>query len=569
MNKIDYDYFELYNKVIDNLKQIFDGNNAEADEIIPEKYRALALLIFPKISWHIKGHRDFMGLTTRLAVTPIGSIEDMRQYTKKLAANVDTPENRTILRNKLAKHKDNISIADSNIDVVDYGYFSGSDPCSQCKGKGQKRCYRCFGSKKETCKKCSGTGIERIDEPIIKRKDGISEKIIVNCTKCKTKGKTDCSSCSGKGRVDCDNCNASGTFTRTCHLVAYATADIFYEIESLLNLTDDASEYLKETYKTAFKFLQTYMSTISATGLNQLLDFNLQKIEPKENAQVYHYWGRAPAVLVPFSLKNKKYICGAFSTKADFFQPAPVFDDLFSNELMDLKIINENKKIKKSKARSFFRKYKKVPVLDKALELVASKNAQDKETNISQVIIAFSGFISYKAAKEFAEAVPKFLKKLSPTSTPTIWVISLIFLSLMSVLIFEQTFEQSFSSFGIFSSILLFITTVIFIYLASFAVNIVSYIVTFIRRLFVEKKYRMSINHTKIRKLFRRILFASIVLGSAYGFFAQKNLVPKLEEIRIFSPEQGAKNKKFICTGLAKINKKPKFCLPSKKKTKK
>ena len=131
------------------------------------------------------------------------------------------------------------------------------------------------------------------------------------------------------------------------------------------------------------------------------------------------YAGISTAVMLPFGLKGKTYICHAFSNPPYPYVRPTVFDDLFADELAFLQTnLSGKRKLGKKDAVAFFSRYAGQPVLDDAMRKIADcRTAQDEDTGHA-VQTACQGFISTEMAGRLANVLNLIIDKVSPAYSP-------------------------------------------------------------------------------------------------------------------------------------------------------
>ena len=143
-----------------------------------------------------------------------------------------------------------------------------------------------------------------------------------------------------------------------------------------------------------------------------------------EKAHGMSYVGISTAVMLPFGLKGKTYICHAFSNPPYPYVRPTVFDDLFADELAFLQTnLSGKRKLGKKDAVAFFSRYAGQPVLDDAMRKIADcRTAQDEDTGHA-VQTACQGFISTEMARRLANVLNLIIDKVSPAYSPAVWIL--------------------------------------------------------------------------------------------------------------------------------------------------
>ena len=187
-----------------------------------------------------------------------------------------------------------------------------------------------------------------------------------SCPYCSGYGFRTCGSCSGSGREKCGNCSGYGFFTRVREIQALAVPS--YEVAADTRFAPQA--------------LSDLLARSGAEFCGEKIPFDLNGEQAGEKTHGMSYVGLSTAVMLPFGLKGKTYICHAFSNPPYPYVRPTVFDDLFADELAFLQTnLSGKRKLGKKDAVAFFSRYAGQPVWDDAMRKIADcRTAQDEDT---------------------------------------------------------------------------------------------------------------------------------------------------------------------------------------------
>ena len=226
----------------------------------------------------------------------------------------------------------------------------------------------CQGSGRNRCSECSGSG-QRAEQ--VPQYDNYNQyqgmrTVYKSCPYCSGYGFRTCGSCSGSGRRKCNECSGYGFFTRVREIQALAVPS--YEVAADTRFAPQA--------------LSDLLARSGAEFCGEKIPFDLNGEQAGEKTHGMSYVGISTAVMLPFGLKGKTYICHAFSNPPHPYVRPTVFDDLFADELAFLKTnLSGKRKLGKKDAAAFFSRYAGQPVLDDAMRKIADcRTAQDEDT---------------------------------------------------------------------------------------------------------------------------------------------------------------------------------------------
>ena len=258
--------------------------------------------------------------------------------------------------------------------------------------------------------------------------------------------------------------------------------------------------------------------------------FDLNGEQAGEKTHGMSYIGISTAVMLPFGLKGKTYICYAFSNPPYPYVRPAVFDDLFADELAFLQTnLSGRRKLGKRKAVAFFNRYAGQPVLDDAMrEIALCRTSADQDTGHA-VQTACQGFISTEMAARLADVLNLIIDKVSPTYSPTVWVLfSLPVLAYMALLL-EWMSELMIDRQPIEILVIGGMAFPLILWVISIVPAVCSMVVVAWQRRKVPPAYRQKMRNTEAC---RRLLgwgFLVCLAACAYGFAVSREWLPKSE----------------------------------------
>ena len=242
------------------------------------------------------------------------------------------------------------------------------------------------------------------------------------------------------------------------------------------------------------------------------------------------YAGISTAVMLPFGLKGKTYICHAFSNPPYPYVRPTVFDDLFADELAFLQTnLSGKRNLGKKDAVAFFSRYARQPVLDDAMCKIADcRTAQDEDTGHA-VQTACQGFVSAEMAGRLANALNLIINRVSPAYSPAVWILFGLPVLAYTALLLEADAERNITRhtaevlFGGGLFVLLALSAV------GIAAALCSMAVVAWQRRKVPPAYRQKMrNREAFGRLFRWGFWVWLA-ACAYGFAASLDWLPKSE----------------------------------------
>ena len=354
---------ELAGILLHQLRNLIDGNQARAGEVVPGQYEAEDFCVRLLVLWSFSGTMEDSvtagdaSMADHFGYNGAAFARHSGELSERAACDTDLRAG-FLDRLRAAGGK---GVAESGRETAFHTFrpFSIHEKCQSCHGKGNVSCHSCQGSGRERCHWCGGSGQHAEQVPVY---DGNSQyrgtrTVYKSCGGCWGSGYRTCGSCSGSGREKCGNCSGYGFFTRVREIQALAVPS--YEVAA----------------DTRF----------------------------------------APQAL---------YICHAFSNPPYPYVRPTVFDDLFTDELAFLQTnLSGKRKLGKKDAVAFFSRYAGQPVLDDAMCKIADcRTAQDEDTGHA-VQTACQGFVSAEMAGRLANALNLIIDKVSPAYSPAVWIL--------------------------------------------------------------------------------------------------------------------------------------------------
>jgi len=501
---------ELSKNLIQYLSNIIDGNNATINDVKSIDYEVENITAELNIIWVFFGE---YAESSKAGGSYIGescnSIYELKNITNKLIEKAKFDKNLRIpfINTFKELERDGISKANKNYIIKDFGKFSTKETCHTCNGKCKITCNSCRGNGKHRCNYCSGTGST---QTTYRNHMGKLIYTTTSCYYCSGRGNKACYSCSGSGKVRCDNCNGHGYFIITHDIVAKAKPEFIIKTDSKF-ANNDLEQFLKK------KNLLFLNDTIDFKYINK----NMNRNDDKE---IFTYIGNSVIIKQNFSVHSKEYTCYAFSNPPISFIKPTIFNDLFINEIKFINNLESQKKyISTKEALNFFDSYSKLPALNEAMKEIANVRKKTKEDTTNLIIKATHGFISNNIASILSNHINKFMDKISPTYSPLIWVIGLLFSFIVTIVFFEYSVEEQGTKI-IFDSIIKFV-------IMSFILIVIIYpldlLLTLLKRMKIPTEYRQKLRYKEPLKLFTLGSFIILSLVLSYGILSNKNYVPK------------------------------------------
>ena len=212
----------------------------------------------------------------------------------------------------------------------------------------------------------------------------------------------------GQRQEKCGKCSGHGFFTRVREIQALAVPS--YEVAADTRFAPQA--------------LSDLLARSGAEFCGEKIPFDLNGEQAGEKTHQMSYAGISTAVMLPFGLKGKTYICHAFSNPPYPYVRPTVFDDLFADELAFLQTnLSGKRKLGKKDAVAFFSRYAGQPVLDDAMRKIADCRTSQNQNTAHALQTACQGFISTEMAGRLANVLNLIIDKVSPAYSPAVWIL--------------------------------------------------------------------------------------------------------------------------------------------------
>lgn len=494
---------------IDLIKQvsnILDGNNVTLDDIKIINYKTDYFEVELNIIWKftIEYTENKSAGGTYIGIM-CNSIEELEDITKELKYKVESDKNlRTeFIENFKELKRDAILKANKKYQIKEFGNFSAKKTCSNCNGKCKVKCNSCGGYGTHRCINCYGSG--KVTKFRYDNYNKRQESYSAYCDSCNGRGHKNCSSCSGNGKISCPTCRGYGYFMITREIKAVTKP--FYIVYS-------DSKFMNEE-------LEKFLNKRKIEFLNETIYFEFYKHKSDyEDEEQFVYLGNSVIIKEDFNVKDKEYTCYAFSNPPHAFIKPSVFDDLLGNEI---KLFDEKKAINRKKALELFNIYSKLPVLDKAIKNISVNRKKDKEDTSNYVIESCQGYITKNSATIIANNINKFMDKISPTYTSSIWILGLFLLFIISIVFLQYSLEEK-GTKAIDDSIIVFLILNLILMLTIYPLDL---FLTWIKRKKIPSEYRQKLRYKEPIKLFNQGSFIILLFILTYGILSNKNYLPK------------------------------------------
>ena len=363
---------ELAGILLHQLRNLIDGNQARAGEVVPGQYEAEDFCVCLLVLWSFSGTiedsvtagdasmKDHFGYNGAAFARHSGELSERAAWDTDLRAGF-------VGGLRAAGGR---GVAELGQEKVFHNFrpFSVHEKCRLCWGDGEVSCGSCGGRGRTSCSWCFGSGqqAEQVPQYGANGQYQGTHTVYKSCSGCWGSGSMTCGSCSGSGREKCGNCSGYGFFTRVREIQALAVPS--YEVAADTRFAPQA--------------LSDLLARSGAEFCGAKIPFDLNGEQAGEKTHGMSYVGLSTAVMLPFGLKGKTYICHAFSNPPYPYVRPTVFDDLFADELAFLKTnLSGKRKLGKKDAAAFFSRYAGQPVLDDAMRKIADcRTAQDEDT---------------------------------------------------------------------------------------------------------------------------------------------------------------------------------------------
>ena len=499
------------------LRQLIDGNQAQADEVRPVASEAEDFPIHFAVSWQFTSRRqDKVRAGKAAAYKHFGSdSETFEDCSTELAcrAAFDTDLRADFLDALRAAGKSGMAESEQERIFHTFPSFSVHEDCSRCDGRGRVSCSNCGGSGDTRCPYCSGSGrVDVIDYPSGKS-TGASE----TCLHCWGRGRKTCLNCQGSGYEICSRCSGHGFLTRVREIQALAVPSSEWKVNTRFHP----------------QALAGLLKQKGAAFFSHIMPFEWQGEQSGKDTHLMIYSCRSTAIQLVFSLKDKEYVCCAFSPPSISYVRPAVFDDLFADELAFLqKYLSGRGLWGQRRALEFFSRYAGQPVLDQAMrEIARCRTSQGQDTRAA-VSSSCQGFISEEMAARLAGAINGLLDKVSPAYSPAVLVLLGLPMLLYAALLVEWFAEVNFVRIGDDTWFFWFLSGLAVLlgsWVTGLVISAFSHTVLVWQRRKVPPAYRQKMRLHEASRRLRRWSLLTWLAASAYGAAAAHEWLPKTQ----------------------------------------
>jgi len=526
-----------------NIANLIDGNHVRRDEVLSSGGRSCPCQLAYEVDW------SFVPYTSNQQIAGDGAVSthfgyDERGYNAETARRCEMgrthkPIRHDFMSRVLAKGSDALQEVGQSVQIWNFGQHSVYAQCVNCRGKGRWQCGNCQGEGRckctscadyqfprgrKMCPSCSGRGTINTTRWIDGQPVGCQDTCSscgglrhVPCFQCGGSGYVSCSGCNGSGVIVCNSCNGHGLFTYITSVTVQAEPTVRVTVRS--ELSQGA--------------LLDYLVKLPVSSAVWYLDFTQSgHQDAADDVWRVDYEVHTTVVELDIKLRGKTYTAAAVGDKALTFIKPPIFDDVFIEEITDLKKIWSGKKQSFSiyHARKFFYTYAGQPVLDAAMKSVASLKGKDRETPGLEVINACKGYISNGSAETLGKCISMLLDKVSPSNSIWAWVgvmtMPFLILFLGAQAWFEDKAPAGYVDIGV-AWIILTVVAPSLTTLISPIAAMISAIVSFIRRRAIPPEYRQHGRNWQPFKRFVKVSIAVAWLGGGLGLLTHHGILPR------------------------------------------
>ena len=507
----------LADTLLSQLHQLVAGNQAQADDVRPVTSEAEDFLIHFAVSWQFTSRQqDQVEAGDAAAYKHFGDNgKAFEFYSFDLASDaaLDTDLRADFLDALRAAGKSGMAESDQERIFHTFPSFSVREECSRCDGRGRVSCSNCGGLGDTRCPYCSGSGrVDVIDYPSGKS-TGASE----TCLHCGGRGRRTCLNCRGRGTVKCSHCSGHGFLTRVREIQALAVPSSEWKVNTRFHP----------------QALAGLLKQKGAAFFSHIMPFAWQGEQAGKDTHLMIYSCRSTAIQLAFSLKDKEYVCCAFSSPPIPYVRPAVFDDLFADELAFLqKYLSGRGLWGQRRALEFFSRYAGQPVLDQAMrEIARCRTSQGQDTRAA-VSSSCQGFISEEMAARLAGALNGLLDKVSPAYSPAVLVLLGLPVLLYAALLVEWLAEVIFAKIREDAWFLWFFSGLAVLlgsWVTGLVISVFSRAVLAWQRRKVPPAYRQKMRLHEASRRLRRWGLLTWLAASAYGAAAAHGWLPKTQ----------------------------------------
>lgn len=513
----------IVNRLHTSIVNLIDGNAVQRSEVINAGGRSCPCHLIYKVEWTFVPYTSERRLQGNVAVSTHFGYNHAK-YIEETSHRCEIgrshkPVREGFITQVLAGGGSALADAEKSTQVWDFGQHSVHELCAPCCGGGEVTCRFCWGGGRETCYGCGGGGSTTQTRWVSGHNGhGRNETYRLTCFSCSGSGRVTCRHCSGSGRIRCSECGGHGFFTDLMSVTLRAEPHVRFTIRS--ELSRDA--------------LSGYLVNLPVAQVVHYFDFTQFNHEDAA-ADKWHvdYEVHTTLAELDVSLHSKLYMAAAVGDKALAFIRPPIFDDVFIEEIADLKKIWSGKKksVNNERAHKFFVTYKGQPVLDAAMRSVAKLKSQDRELPGREVSTACDGYISSASADLLGKLMLALLDKVSPPNSLWSWISVMTLPFLLLFLGAQNWVESNMPKGDYFSIVIVWVVLTVFAALLTTSVSpvaaFISTIVSAIRRRSLPAEYRQHGRNWQPLKSFVRASAAVATLGVAIGILTHYQKLPR------------------------------------------
>lgn len=511
----------IVDKLHTRIADLIGGNQVRRSEVINAGGRSCACHLIYKVEWTFVPYTSERRLQGNVAVSTHFGYNNGK-YVEETSRRCEIGRTHKPVREGFISQVlagGGSALADAGIakQVWDFGQHSVHEQCAPCSGRGEVTCPSCLGGR-VTCYGCGGGGSTTQTRYVPGHNgQGRHESYQQTCYSCGGSGRLTCTQCGGSCRIRCGECGGHGFFTDIMSVTLRAEPHVRIAVRA--ELSRDA--------------LSGYLVNLPVAQVVHYFDFTQFNHEDAaaDKWQV-GYEVHTMVAELDVSLRSKSYMAAAVGDKALAFVRPPIFDDVFIEEITDLKKIwaGKKKSVSNERARKFFVTYAGQPVLDAAMKSVAKLKGQDRDLPGREVSTACDEYISSASADLLGKSILALLDKVSPPNSLWSWIGVMTLPYLLMFLGAQNWIENSVQG-DYLSTAIVWLVSAVFAALVTTSVSpvaaFVSTIVSAIRRRSVPEEYRQHGRNWQPLKSFVWTSVAVATLGGAIGMLTHYQKLPR------------------------------------------
>lgn len=530
----------IVDKLHTNLADLIGGNQVQRSEVINAGGRSCACHLIYEVEWTFVPYTSERRLQGNVAVSTHFGYNN-RKYVEETSHRCEIGKTHKPVRESFISQvlaSGGSALADAGVakQVWDFGQHSVHEQCSPCSGVGQVTCRSCVGGR-VTCFGCNGRGSNTQTRYVSGHNGhGRHESYQQTCYSCGGAGRLNCTQCGGSSRIRCGECGGHGFFT------------------DIMSVTVRAEPRVRITVRTELSrdALSNYLVNLPVAKVVLYLDFTqFNHADAAVDKWNVSYEVDTTVAELDVSLRSKSYMAAAVGDKALAFVRPPIFDDVFIEEITDLKKIwaGKKKSFSNERARKFFITYAGQPVLDAAMKSVAKLKGQDRDLPGREVSTACDEYISSASAELLGKSILALLDKVSPPNSLWSWI-SIMTLPFTLLFLGTQNWIENNVLGDYVSAAIVWLLLAVFATLVTISVSpvaaIVSTIVSAIRRRSVPAEYRQHGRNWQPLKSFIWTSVAVATLGGAIGMLTHYKKLPRWDNWPMNTIEETLSLNRFI-----------------------